>query len=974
MVRYSIRKWINLATTGPRVRSSKPAHSSIERLEDRLVLSPYSVASTLDSVDANPGDGVAVDANGNATLRAAVIDANALAGADTIMLGAGVFAMSLSGRGENAAAAGDLDVIGNLTIEGAGANQTILDAALLDRFFHVQAGSTLTLRNVTIRSGREGSGGAILNDGVLVVENVEFTGNAATTRGGAIYNNAGRVTLQSVNIFGNESRDVISGGGSSIGGGLASFGGTVTILTSQFANNTAAADGGAIDARSTTLNVSNSSFHDNSANVGGAVRLFNGTANFTSNTFDGDHAVASGGAIASNICALTITGGSFTGNYISSVPPSGAARTGGSLYLVGINSSSPAVTITGVTFQQTGSGDGGGIYNSNARINLSNSTFDRVTGRQGGSIWNSAGGMIAMVNTTIYGGTAIAGGAIFNNGQMQMTNCTVSGNTSTGQSLSVSGAVSNSGTLTAMNNLIANNVGGFDVSGNFVSLGGNLIGQGDGSSGFSDPTDFVGTVVAPIDPLLSPLADNGGSVKTMAVSARSLARDGGVSGGPLADARGMPRTADNLDIGAFEYQNHLPVAGPFDVSTDEDEVLTGNLIASDADEDILTYQLLVPPTDGFISLDPDGRFTYTPLGNATGAVGFRYRVTDGRGFSNDVNGQIVLRPVNDSPTVSDQSFGIEENSPDGTYIGTVIATDIDGDSISGEIISGNESGTFNLDGETGALFIADGSLLNFETTPSLSFVIRITDNGSPSLSSLATIAIYLTDINDAPQLDSATFTIDENSVNDTIVGTATATDADVGQSLAFDIVSSSPAGAFAINAATGTITVADGSLLNFENHASLSLLIRVTDSGTPALAGYSVVTIDLNDVNETLPIAIDVAPGDLTNTLRLGKRSDIAILSTAMFDARLVNVKTVRFGKLGTEDSVMWNLHGPIGFNYRDVNHDGRVDLVIQIAVSDTGLQIGDTLGRLTGMTRKGQAFVGTSSIVVQRENPRCFR
>lgn len=850
MVHFSFRSWLTFASTGLPVRKRQTTYSGIERLEDRVVLSAYSVTSTLDSVDVSPGDGVAADANGKATLRAAVMDANALAGADTITLGAGVFTMSLPGRGENAALTGDIDITGNLTIDGAGAGQTILDAALLDRFFHVLAGKTLTLRNVTIRNGREASGGAIQNDGTLVLENVDFTGNSTTTRGGAVYNNTGTLTLQSVNMIGNSTGDV--GTTSAIGGGLASFGGTVTIVGSQFGSNTSTGDGGAVDSRSTTLQITNSTFHDNFANVGGAVRLFNGTATLTNNTFNGDHATTSGGALASNLCALTINGGSFTGNYVSPAPTPTTARMGGSLNLVGVNSSSPAANINGVTFQQTGTGDGGAIYNNNVRLTVSNCTFDRVTGRQGGSIANMNGGILTMVNTTIVGGTATLGGAILNASQLQMTNCTISGNTSTAGSA----AVANTGSFTSMNNLIAGNVSGADVIGTFTSLGGNLIGQVSGASGFTQPTDQVGTAISPIDALLSPLASNGGGVSTMAISAKSPARDAGVSGGPATDARGLPRTADKVDIGAYEYQNHLPVAGPFNVTSMEDEDLTGQLIASDADGDTLTYEVLVAPATGTLFVQPNGQFHYVPQGNAFGLVGFRYRATDGRGFSNNVDAEILIVPVNDAPTVQDQDFTILENSPNGTVIGTVQASDIDSSVLTAQIVSGNEGGAFSLDPTTREIIVADVAALNFERTPTWTFVVSITDDASPAASSQATITIHLADINDAPLLESPTYAIDEMSPIGTVVGLVPYTDEDAQQSLTFEIASSDLPGAFAIDATTGEITVADGTLLDFETDANLLVRIRVSDPGTPTQYSFAVVTVNLNDVNDA-PIILD---------------------------------------------------------------------------------------------------------------------
>ena len=61
-------------------------------------LAGFFVDSIIDSPDNVLGDGIAEDASGNRTLRAAVMEANALAGDDVIVLAAGVYALALAGR------------------------------------------------------------------------------------------------------------------------------------------------------------------------------------------------------------------------------------------------------------------------------------------------------------------------------------------------------------------------------------------------------------------------------------------------------------------------------------------------------------------------------------------------------------------------------------------------------------------------------------------------------------------------------------------------------------------------------------------------------------------------------------------------------------------------------------------------------------------------------------------------------------
>src|SRR4051794_28561005 len=81
----------------------------VEALEDRTVPSTYTVNTNADTVDANPGDDKALDAGGLTSLRAAVMEANAHPGADTIVLPADTYRLTIAaGKGADDTS-GDLD-------------------------------------------------------------------------------------------------------------------------------------------------------------------------------------------------------------------------------------------------------------------------------------------------------------------------------------------------------------------------------------------------------------------------------------------------------------------------------------------------------------------------------------------------------------------------------------------------------------------------------------------------------------------------------------------------------------------------------------------------------------------------------------------------------------------------------------------------------------------------------------------------
>jgi len=137
---------------------------SAERFEPKTMLSAFIVDSPLDQPDANPGDGIAETAAGTTTLRAAIQEANAARGLDSIVLPPGLFELSLQGLTDHTAESGDLEISDDLVISGAGLDDTFIDASQIDSAFHIQDGVSLTLQQLTLQVSAD-SGAGITNDG-----------------------------------------------------------------------------------------------------------------------------------------------------------------------------------------------------------------------------------------------------------------------------------------------------------------------------------------------------------------------------------------------------------------------------------------------------------------------------------------------------------------------------------------------------------------------------------------------------------------------------------------------------------------------------------------------------------------------------------------------------------------------------------------------------------------------------------------
>nr|MDJ0945407.1 cadherin domain-containing protein [Kiloniellales bacterium] len=231
------------------------------------------------------------------------------------------------------------------------------------------------------------------------------------------------------------------------------------------------------------------------------------------------------------------------------------------------------------------------------------------------------------------------------------------------------------------------------------------------------------------------------------------------------------------------------------------------------------------------------------------------RVTDGASNTYTETFSITVGDVNEAPTDLALTGGsVAENSADGTTVGSVAVTDPDvGDSAS-YALTDDAGGRFAIDSTTGEVTVADGSLLDHEAAASHDITVRVTDGASNTYTETFTVTVG--DVNEAPtDLALTGGSVAENSADGTTVGSVAVTDPDAADSASYALTDDA-GGRFAIDAATGEITVADGSLLDHEAAASHDVTVRVTDGG--GLTYTETFSITVGDVNE--------APTDLALT------------------------------------------------------------------------------------------------------------
>lgn len=313
----------------------------------------FVVNSAADLVDAAPGNGFCAASTGECTLRAAVQEANAQPGGDTILIPALTITLQIAGADEDAAARGDLDVTdtnGVLAITGSGAANTLIQAcdpvsnpscAGIDRIFDIQDAAALAVEGMTLRRGQATAEGGAIRVGVhapwdggpgdaskLTMSNSVLSDNSATKAGGAV-GGLGAMTITGSTLTRNRS---INNHGGAI---FANQGARLTVRNSTVSDNAAVsvADpvaGGAIFANNGTLKsvtvLEGSTFSGNTASTGGAVYMTTGaTLSAWNTTFSGNTATIRGGAIGidgpAQLASVTLYGN--------------GAPTGGAVYVHG---------------------------------------------------------------------------------------------------------------------------------------------------------------------------------------------------------------------------------------------------------------------------------------------------------------------------------------------------------------------------------------------------------------------------------------------------------------------------------------------------------------------------------------------------------------------------------------------------------------------------------------------------------------
>lgn len=447
------------------------------------------------------GDNSASD--GKCTLREAIISANASAPTDCGPANIGADGIEFGVSGTITLGSAFPTITDDLSLDGG--NTITLSGNGANRIFFVN-GKTLVLANLTLTKGKSATdGGAIFNKGILHINHSKFLDNHTDA--------------------------------DSDGGAIASPG-ALTITDSEFANNSARSAGAvSVVGGTAALTIEGSNFHDNSASTAsGAIGVSGGTrGTIRFSTFSHNQA-GDAGAIGTTDATLSLTEVTLSRNS------------------------------TNASF-----GRGGGINIGSGTVSLANVTLDANTAFQGGAMYlccgNTPNSVTTLTNVTFSGNRADQqGGAIYDfAATANLTHVTFSGNSATH-----GGAIfwtrikddQTAGHITFKNTIFAKAASGGNCDGD------DGVGVGWRSADFNDDDDgncMVFQVQAHdifLNPMLAPLADNGGTTKTHLPAANSPVIDAGTCVTALsADQRGVLRPQGaRCDIGSVEVVPPPPTA------------------------------------------------------------------------------------------------------------------------------------------------------------------------------------------------------------------------------------------------------------------------------------------------------------------------------------------------------------------------------------------------------------------------------
>jgi gliding motility-associated-like protein len=382
-------------------------------------------------------------------------------------------------------------------------------------------------------------------------------------------------------------------------------------------------------------------------------------------------------------------------------------------------------------------------------------------------------------------------------------------------------------------------------------------------------------------------------------------------------------------------ENQTPTANDDAFTTDEDITLNGEVGVNDSDPegDTLTYQVVSSTTNGTLTLNSDGSFSYIPNAEYSGLDSFTYSACDSQGVCDNATVTITVVPVNDAPiAVDDNNSGAEEESVSGNV--SPNDSDVEGDSLNFQLVSNPGNGTVTLSNDGSYTYTPNADFYGTDT-----FLYEACD---ASACDTAMVTIIIDNINDGVDAIDDLYTINQGETLNNDVST---NDVDVDNDpITYSVVDAPSNGSVVLNS-DGTFTYVPNSGYSGDDTFTYSMcdatqcdtalvFIEILPLNTEPVANG-----DSFSVNEDGLLNGDVSLNDSDND------GDILTYSPSVIDTPNGTVTMNADGTFSYQPDPNYN--GPDTFEYTACDDDGNcvtaTVTIDVIPVNDNPIAIDDT-------------------------------
>jgi uncharacterized repeat protein (TIGR01451 family)/CSLREA domain-containing protein len=697
-------------------------------------------------------------------------------------------------------------------------------------------------------------GGVYIFSGTVTLDRGQILSNVAANGAGVYINRSEAVFTQTgtTSAIAHNSVSIGKGGGVHIAEGH------MTLDGGQIFDNDVPDDeqgGGVYVEESTASFVQNagSQIVSNSAGYGGGLLVVYGQATLNGGEIVSNTAVVDGGGVY-----VDYADASLIQHSSHAIAYNEAIEDGGGVYVY-----AGQAAVNGGRIYDNVADDGGGIFVHDAGASVSSDGGQVVgnTAERGGGLYIRAG-FLTLTNTTVSGnGAGSTGGALHSQGgTTEMTNATVVSSTA-GGGLQVEG-----GMVAVQNTIIAHHSGAPNCN---VLTGATLTSNGHNledvdTCGFSETSDQPNT-----NPLLGPLADNGGDTWTHALLFDSPAIDAGACvAGVTTDQRGTLRPQGaGCDIGAYEAGLDVFLRKTVDDETPgPGQRITYTIVVENNGESGITDGVVSDTLSsslnfvGPVTLDPASAGTTddppTLVSGLTLAAGdsvtvtFAVTVDTGLPAGTTIDNiaaltsaevvtpqtdEVEVTVSNVAPVADDATFTTNEH----TSIQRVLpADDANGDDLTFGLLTTPVSGTLVLDDDTSGTFTYTPTVSADDYDAVFSYIV--TDTGG--LGGTGTITVSVRVGNDPPVAHDEDASTDEDTI---ITGTLAVYDLDPDEIFTYTVSTDPIYGQASIGASTGMWTYTPTNRMSDYTDA---FTVTVTDSGDNT--DTATITVDVTADND----------------------------------------------------------------------------------------------------------------------------